>query len=202
MSSFSRLYKATIIEVKQRVIFIEDTSAHNLRSCEQMHCPFCNTEDTKVIDSRLGGEGSQVRRRRECLQCQERFTTYEAAELNFPRIIKRDGRRSIFDENKLRKGLLKALEKRPITSEQIELAIHRIKKRLRALGEQEIDSQFIGELVMNELQALDKVGYVRFASVYRRFQDVNAFNEEIQRLQHQQSQKIQDEDEISTTTTS
>ncbi|WP_423062734.1 transcriptional regulator NrdR [Candidiatus Paracoxiella cheracis] len=151
-----------------------------------MFCPFCDAEDTKVIDSRLNDEGSQVRRRRECLQCGERFTTYETAELNLPRIIKRDGRRSAFDPEKLRAGLLKALEKRPIDTDQIEAAIDSIMHKLRATGEREVNSQFLGELVMDELRALDEVAYVRFASVYRSFQDVNAFHEEIQRLQNQQ----------------
>lgn len=151
-----------------------------------MFCPFCDAEDTKVIDSRLNDEGSQVRRRRECLQCGERFTTYETAELNLPRIIKRDGRRSAFDPEKLRAGLLKALEKRPIDTDQIEAAIDNIMHKLRATGEREVNSQFLGELVMDELRALDEVAYVRFASVYRSFQDVNAFHEEIQRLQNQQ----------------
>ena len=157
-----------------------------------MYCPFCNAEDTKVIDSRLGDEGTQVRRRRECVVCQERFTTYEVAELNFPRVIKRDGRRAAFDESKLRAGLLRALEKRPVHSDQIEMAIHHIKQKLRARGEHEVRSHYIGELVMDELRALDAVAYVRFASVYRCFQDVNAFSEEIQRLQNQQ-RNIQDE---------
>lgn len=151
-----------------------------------MFCPFCNTENTKVIDSRLNDECSQVRRRRECLKCQERFTTYETPELNLPRIIKRDGRRSAFDLEKLRAGLLKALEKRSINIEKIEMAINRIIHNLRATGEREVNSQFLGELVMDELRAMDEVAYVRFASVYRSFQDVDAFREEIQRLQDQQ----------------
>ncbi|PNT89820.1 transcriptional regulator NrdR [Coxiella burnetii] len=151
-----------------------------------MYCPFCNAEDTKVIDSRLVEEGTQVRRRRECLKCQERFTTFETAELNLPRIIKRDGRRSAFDEEKLRAGLLKALEKRPISTEQIETAVQRIIHKLRARGESEVSSQWLGELVMDELRALDEVAYVRFASVYRSFQDINAFRDEIRRLQKQQ----------------
>lgn len=151
-----------------------------------MYCPFCNTEDTKVIDSRLVEEGAQVRRRRECLQCQERFTTFEMAELNLPRIIKRDGRRSTFDKEKLRVGLLKALEKRPISTEQIEASVRRIIHKLRASGECEVSSQWVGELVMEELQALDEVAYVRFASVCRSFQDINAFRDEIRRLQRQQ----------------
>lgn len=151
-----------------------------------MYCPFCNTEDTKVIDSRLVEEGAQVRRRRECLKCQERFTTFEMAELNLPRIIKRDGRRSTFDKEKLRVGLLKALEKRPISTEQIEASVQRIIRKLRASGECEVSSQWVGELVMEELQALDEVAYVRFASVCRSFQDINAFRDEIRRLQRQQ----------------
>lgn len=148
-----------------------------------MHCPFCTEIDTKVIDSRLVADGQQVRRRRECPSCSERFTTFETAELVFPRIIKRDGRRSPFDEPKLRAGMLRALEKRPVSSEQIETAMQRLLSRVRATGEREINSQLLGEWVMDELRGLDQVAYVRFASVYRSFQDVKAFNEEIKRLQ-------------------
>ena len=148
-----------------------------------MYCPFCSEIDTKVIDSRLVADGQQVRRRRECPQCCERFTTFETAELVFPRIIKRDGRRSPFDEQKLRAGMLRALEKRPVSSEQIEIVMHRLLNRIRSTGEREINSQLLGEWVMEELRALDQVAYVRFASVYRSFQDVKAFNEEIKRLQ-------------------
>jgi transcriptional repressor NrdR len=148
-----------------------------------MHCPFCNALDTKVTDSRLVGEGKQIRRRRECIICNERFTTYEIAELVMPRVIKQDGSRKPFDENKLRTGMQKALEKRPVSTEQIESAILHIMHRLRTTGEREIPSKIIGEFVMDELRKLDKVAYVRFASVYRSFQDVNAFNEEIKRLQ-------------------
>lgn len=147
-----------------------------------MHCPFCQAQDTKVIDSRLCDEENQVRRRRECLYCKERFTTFETVELNLPRVIKRDGRRSSFDANKLRDGMLKALEKRPIDSEQVEAALARIIKKLRASGEREVDSEFLGGLVMEELRELDQVAYVRFASVYRSFQDVQAFHDEIARL--------------------
>lgn len=154
-----------------------------------MFCPFCRANDTKVIDSRLVEEGDQVRRRRECIECQERFTTYEKAELNLPRVIKRDGTRSTFEEKKLRAGLLKALEKRPVASEQIETAIQHIIHKLRACGEAEVSSQWLGELVMDELHALDEVAYVRFASVYRSFQDINAFHEEISRLQKRQQKK-------------
>ena len=151
-----------------------------------MFCPFCNAEDTKVIDSRLNDEGMQVRRRRECLVCEERFTTYEIAELDLPRIIKRDGRRTVFDSEKLRGGMLKALEKRPISTEQVESSISQIIHQLRSTGEREVSSQWLGELVMEELRRLDGVAYVRFASVYRSFQDVNAFHEEIQRLKDQE----------------
>lgn len=148
-----------------------------------MYCPFCSEIDTKVIDSRLVADGQQVRRRRECPQCSERFTTFETAELVFPRIIKRDGRRGPFDEQKLRAGMLKALEKRPVSSEQIETVMQRLLSRIRSTGEREINSQLLGEWVMEELRALDQVAYVRFASVYRSFQDIKAFNEEIKRLQ-------------------
>ena len=151
-----------------------------------MFCPFCTEQDTKVIDSRLVAEGEQVRRRRECLGCGERFTTYEVAELVMPRIIKRDERRIPFDENKLRAGIHRALEKRPVSVEATEEAITQIKQRLRASGERELSSQLLGEWVMDELRKLDEVAYVRFASVYRRFQDVNAFQKEIQRMQDEQ----------------
>lgn len=147
-----------------------------------MHCPFCNAEETKVVDSRLGDEGTQVRRRRECLNCSERFTTYETAELNFPRVIKRDNTQVSFDQDKLRAGILRALEKRPVTIEQIDAAIRNILHQIRVYGEREISSKKIGEFVMTALHSLDEVAYVRFASVYRSFQDVNAFQEEIQRL--------------------
>ena len=147
-----------------------------------MHCPFCGEADTKVIDSRLVADGDQVRRRRECLSCRERFTTFEGAELVMPRVVKQDGTRVPFDEEKLREGMMKALEKRPVSIEDIEAAINRIKFRLRATGEREIKSLMVGEEVMYELRQLDKVAYVRFASVYRSFQDINEFKEEIERL--------------------
>ncbi|ARU54894.1 MAG: transcriptional regulator NrdR [Pseudomonadales bacterium] len=147
-----------------------------------MHCPFCGAAETKVIDSRLVAEGDQVRRRRECLSCKERFTTYESAELLMPRVIKQDGTRQPFDDQKLRSGITKALEKRPVSVEEIESAINAIKYRLRATGEREIKSINIGEEVMCELRRLDQVAYVRFASVYRSFQDINEFREEIDRL--------------------
>ena len=147
-----------------------------------MHCPFCGEADTKVIDSRLVTEGDQVRRRRECLSCRERFTTFESAELVMPRVVKQDGIRQPFDEEKLRSGIMKALEKRPVSIEQIDAALNRIRYRLRATGEREVKSMQLGEEVMTELRQLDKVAYVRFASVYRSFQDINEFKEEIERL--------------------
>lgn len=150
-----------------------------------MHCPFCTATDTRVIDSRLVGDGDQIRRRRECMACKERFTTYESAELNYPRIIKSDGRREQFNEEKLRGGILRALEKRPVEMERVEVAISRIKHKLRALGEREVNSRKLGDWVMEELRALDQVAYVRFASVYRSFEDVRAFLEEIERLEHE-----------------
>lgn len=148
-----------------------------------MHCPFCAAEDTKVIDSRLVSEGDQVRRRRECLSCAERFTTYETAELVMPRVIKQNGNREPFDEDKLRAGLLRALEKRPVSLEDIEADINHIKHALRATGEREVKSLVIGELVMEGLKKLDQVAYVRFASVYRSFQDIAEFRDEIERLE-------------------
>lgn len=148
-----------------------------------MHCPFCKAQDTKVIDSRLVAEGEQVRRRRECNQCGERFTTYESAELVMPRIVKQNGNRETFDERKLRAGLQRALEKRPVSVEEIEAAVARIKQALRASGERELPSRRVGEAVMNELRELDQVAYVRFASVYRSFQDLSEFRSEIDRLE-------------------
>ncbi|MGC9385871.1 MAG: transcriptional regulator NrdR [Hydrogenovibrio sp.] len=147
-----------------------------------MHCPFCNAPDTKVIDSRLATEGGQVRRRRECTVCAERFTTYETAELSLPRVVKSDGNREKFDDHKIRRGLIKALEKRPVESEAIDQVINRIRKQLTTEGLKEIPSSHIGELLMDALRDLDQVAYVRFASVYRSFQDVNAFREEIEKL--------------------
>ena len=148
-----------------------------------MHCPFCNNEETKVIDSRLAGEGSQVRRRRECTACGDRFTTYEAAELLMPHIVKTDGTREPFDEQKLLTGVLRALEKRPVDTESVDAAISHIKHRLQSCGEREIPSRQLGEWVMEELRSLDQVAYVRFASVYRSFQDVSEFRDEIERLE-------------------
>jgi transcriptional repressor NrdR len=148
-----------------------------------MRCPFCGAQDTKVIDSRLANEGGQVRRRRECLSCSERFTTYESAELNLPRVVKSDGKREPFDIEKLRRGMLHALEKRPVETDRVEDAINRIRHKLLAQGEREIESRRLGDWVMDELHALDHVAYIRFASVYLSFEDVDAFRELIERLE-------------------
>lgn len=148
-----------------------------------MYCPFCGADDTRVIDSRLAAEGHQVRRRRECVACNERFTTFETAELVMPAILKEDGSRVPFDESKLRVGMQRALYKRPVSAEDVDVAIDHIMHRLRTLGEREVPARRVGEWVMDELGRLDQVAYVRFASVYRRFQDVNSFREEIARLE-------------------
>lgn len=147
-----------------------------------MHCPFCHATDTKVIDSRLVAEGNQVRRRRECLTCNERFTTFEGAELLMPRVIKQNGDREPFNEDKLRKGILKALEKRPVSMDQVEEALTHINHALRASGEREVSSDLVGEKVMQELRKLDEVAYVRFASVYRSFKDLNEFRAAIDNI--------------------
>lgn len=148
-----------------------------------MRCPFCNAAETKVINSRLANEGNQVRRRRECLDCCERFTTYEQAELVLPRVIKSNGNRVPFDEAKLRAGMARALEKRPVQADAVETAIAHIKRELLARGEREVESRHIGDLVMYELRELDHVAYIRFASVYLSFEDINAFREVIDRLE-------------------
>ena len=153
-----------------------------------MLCPFCGENETKVNDSRLVGEGRQVRRRRECLACSERFTTFETAELVLPRMIKSNGTRQPFDEEKLKNGLLRAIEKRPIDLDTIDAALDRIKHSLMTSGEREIDTRKVGELVMKELRNIDDVAYVRFASVYRSFQDVDEFKEEIE-LMHKKGKK-------------
>ena len=148
-----------------------------------MHCPFCSAQDTKVTDSRLVVGGDQVRRRRECLSCSERFTSYEVAALMLPKLIKQNGNREPFNEDKLRAGFSRALEKRPVGEEDIEAAIAGIKHNLQATGEREVKSRYVGELVMDALRGLDDVAYVRFASVYRSFQDLSEFQAEIQRMQ-------------------
>ncbi len=147
-----------------------------------MKCPFCGTPDTRVVDSRLASDSTQVRRRRECVSCETRFTTYEAPLLNMPMVIKNDGSRDTFDEMRLRSGMMRALEKRPVSAEQIEDAIHHIKRQLVGLDTREISSREIGAMVMHELQRLDQVAYIRFASVYLSFEDIQAFEEAIHTL--------------------
>lgn len=147
-----------------------------------MFCPFCHAEETKVIDSRLIADGAQVRRRRQCLACHERFTTFETAELLMPVVIKRDGRREVFSIDNLKAGMLRALEKRPVSMDDVEDAIINITQKIRRRGEREIDSQMIGEFVMKELYRLDHVAYVRFASVYKRFKDVSDFRDAIDQM--------------------
>jgi transcriptional repressor NrdR len=148
-----------------------------------MHCPFCQHEDTRVIDSRVTEDGSTIRRRRECEQCQERFNTFETAELKLPSLVKSDGRREAFEERKLRTGFERALQKRPVSAEQIDAAVRSVIHSLRMTGEREVPSRRVGEFVMDELKKLDHVAYVRFASVYRSFEDVADFREEIERLE-------------------
>ena len=151
-----------------------------------MHCPLCRAEETKVIDSRLVADGDQVKRRRQCLICQERFTTFETAELDMPYIIKRDARREPFNLSNLRSGMLRALEKRPVSTDALETAIVQIMLEIRNRGEREIESREVGELVMKELYRLDHVAYVRFASVYKRFKDVSEFKLAIDELKEEE----------------
>jgi transcriptional repressor NrdR len=148
-----------------------------------MHCPFCPSDDTRVVDSRVSDDGSTVRRRRECPQCGERFSTFETAEIKLPAVVKSDGRREPFDENKLRASLHKALQKRPVSEERVDAAVGAIVHAVRTGAERELPSRRIGEYVMEELRKLDQVAYVRYASVYRSFEDVQAFREEIERLE-------------------
>lgn len=157
-----------------------------------MHCPFCLAEDTRVVDSRLVDEGGKVRRRRACQSCKERFTTFEMVDLNLPRVIKSNNARESFDVEKIRRGILHSLEKRPVTTEEVDMMIDKVKKRMMLSGEREIDSRKIGDWVMHELHKLDEVAYVRFASVYRSFQDVNAFREMIEKLEQDALVGLQD----------
>lgn len=152
-----------------------------------MHCPFCDTPDSKVIDSRLAAQGSQIRRRRECVQCGERFTTFESYEMVMPRVIKSNGKNEPFDELKLRRSLMHALQKRPVTQEQIEETLSDIQQKIRRLGERDVKSLTIGEIVMQALYSLDHVAYVRFASVYHDFQNVDAFRKQIEQMQQRDS---------------
>ena len=147
-----------------------------------MHCPFCNDEDTKVIDSRLAAEGAQVRRRRQCVSCGERFVTFEIYEVVMPRIVKSSGRVEPYDQAKLRRSIALPLQKRPINADEIEATISRIEQAVRKTGEREVTSKKLGEIVMSELKALDDVAYVRFASVYRDFQDISEFRAELDKI--------------------
>ncbi len=152
-----------------------------------MRCPFCGADDTRVVDSRLANEGDQVRRRRRCMACDERFTTYEVAELTLPRVIKSNAAREPFNDDKLRGGMMRALEKRPVSIESIEAALGHIHKKILLSGEREVPSSMIGELVMGELRLLDEVAYIRFASVYRRFDDIEEFRSMIEHLENDQA---------------
>ncbi len=157
-----------------------------------MRCPYCLDDDTRVIDTRLSDEGDVVRRRRECQACGERYTTFERAELQLPRVIKIDGRRENFNEDKLRTGLQRALQKRPVQTGSLDASLRRIVRGAMSHGEQEISSQKIGAMVMEELRQLDEVAYVRFASVYLRFEDVDAFSQALDRLRNN---RLQEEDQ-------
>jgi transcriptional repressor NrdR len=142
-----------------------------------MKCPFCGTDDTQVVDSRVSEEGDRIRRRRRCTACDKRFTTYETVELRMPQVVKTSGTREEYDEEKLRTGFLRALHKRPVPTEYVDAAVERIAQKLLSLGEREIASRRVGEMVMRELYKLDKVAYIRFASVYKDFQDVADFRD-------------------------
>jgi transcriptional repressor NrdR len=147
-----------------------------------MKCPFCSAADTQVVDSRIGDEGESIRRRRRCTACNKRFTTYETAELRMPQVVKANGKREEFSREKLRTGFLRALHKRPVSTELVDAAIGRIGQKMLSLGEREVESRRLGELVMDELRKMDKVAYIRFASVYRSFQDVDDFRDVIRDL--------------------
>lgn len=147
-----------------------------------MRCPFCQNSENKVIDSRESHEGAVIRRRRECLDCRRRFTTYERVEELSPLIVKKDGRREAFDREKILAGLKKACEKRPVSTDELEGTVSEIERKLQGMGEKEVPSSFLGEEVMGRLQKLDEVAYVRFASVYRSFRDISEFMHELKEL--------------------
>ena len=144
-----------------------------------MKCPFCTHDDTRVVDSRLGKEGNNIRRRRECIDCERRFTTYERVEESLPLVIKKDGRREVFDRQKIISGIQRACEKRPVSIATIEKVVDQMEVKLQESGEKEIAASRIGEAIMEALQSLDEVAYVRFASVYRQFRDINEFMSEL-----------------------
>ncbi|HET7598014.1 MAG TPA: transcriptional regulator NrdR [Burkholderiales bacterium] len=149
-----------------------------------MKCPFCKSDDTQVIDSRVSDDGETIRRRRRCTSCNKRFTTYETVELRMPQVVKQDGTRAEFDLNKLRTGFLRALHKRPVPTPAVDEAIATITQNVLALGEREIESRRIGEMVMRELRRLDEVAYIRFASVYKSFQGIDDFQDAIKEVQN------------------
>ena len=155
-----------------------------------MKCPFCKGDKTQVVDTRESEDGDSIRRRRRCLTCDKRFTTYEMVELRMPQVVKQNGMRSEFDEEKLRTSFKRALHKRPVSAELVEAAIDNVTQKLHALGEREIGSRQVGEMVMKELLKLDKVAYIRFASVYKSFQDVGDFTEAVEAVRKSPSQKV------------
>jgi len=155
-----------------------------------MKCPFCKGDKTQVVDTRESEDGDTIRRRRRCLSCDKRFTTYEMIELRMPQVVKQNGMRSEFDEEKLRTSFKRALHKRPVSAELVEAAIDNVTQKLHALGEREIGSRQVGEMVMKELLKLDKVAYIRFASVYKSFQDVGDFTEAVEAVRKSPSQKV------------
>ncbi len=154
-----------------------------------MKCPFCDEIEDKVVDSRMAKEGELIRRRRECLGCKRRYTTYERVEEVLPAVVKKDGRREAFDRTKILSGLKKACEKRPISTATIETVTDRIEKRIQEMGETEIESRVVGEELMKELHQLDQVAYVRFASVYREFKDIDQFMDELRTLAQQRRER-------------
>ncbi|HEU4683389.1 MAG TPA: transcriptional regulator NrdR [Nitrospira sp.] len=154
-----------------------------------MKCPFCDEVEDKVVDSRMAKEGELIRRRRECLGCKRRFTTYERVDEILPVVVKKDGRREAFDRSKILSGLKKACEKRPISTATIEAVADRVEKRIQEMGETEIESRVVGEELMKELHQLDQVAYVRFASVYREFKDIDQFMDELRALAQQRRER-------------
>ena len=154
-----------------------------------MKCPFCDELEDKVVDSRMAKEGEVIRRRRECLGCKRRYTTYERVEEILPMVVKKDGRRESFDRTKILAGLKKACEKRPISTATIDAVTDRLEKRIQEMGETEIESRIVGEELMKELHQLDQVAYVRFASVYREFKDIDQFMEELKTLAQQRRER-------------
>lgn len=148
-----------------------------------MKCPFCKSDETQVIDSRVSDDGDSIRRRRKCVACSKRFTTYETVELRMPQVVKQDGSRAEFDLAKLRTSFMRALHKRPVPTEQVDAAVERIRQKLLTRGAREVGSREVGELVMHELKKLDKIAYIRFASVYKSFQDPDDFREMLRDLE-------------------